>query len=265
MSEQHTPGPWTWNQDRPQQYDLCWLRGPNNEHILTLYGNNKITPDKRLIGAAPDLLSAAKAAHRALLDRIPQSVPNGAEACELLLHAITKAESEQSDMSKLTEGHPLAHVMSEIELRIFQAQERTTQREIAARQAEQEKLLAECEQRLQAFSNRAHYIFGTEAMNLFDFMIDATEQEPEPCAAISYAHCLNRLRVHVREGFNDRYLLDRIAPDHSEVIAIDVLDPQHAAMDERAVVRQENADRLFVELARVHNLLTLNAQVDYTS
>lgn len=263
MNEQHTPGPWTWNQDRPQQYDLCWLRGPNNEHILTLYGNDKITPDKRLIGAAPDLLSAAKAAHRALLDRIPQSVPNGAEACELLLRAITKAESEQSNMTN--QPQTIAHVMSEIELRIFQAQERTTQREIAARQAEQEKLLAECEQRLRAFSNRARFIFGTEVMELFDFMIDATEQEPQPCATISYAHCLNRLRVQSRDGFPDRYLLDRVAPDHSEVIAIEVDNPQHAAMNERAAVQQENGDRLLVELARVHNLLTLNAQVDYTS
>lgn len=168
-------------------------------------------------------------------------------------------------MSKLTEGHPLAHVMSEIELRIFQAQERTTRREIAARQDEQEKLLAECEQRLQAFSDQARFIFGTEAMGLFDFMIDATEQEPQPCATISYAHCLNRLRVQSRDGFPDRYLLDRVAPDCSEVIAIEVDNPQHSAMAERAALRLENADRLFVELARVHNLLTLNVRVAYTS
>lgn len=159
----------------------------------------------------------------------------------------------------------IADVMSEIELRIFQAQERTTQREIAARQAEQEKLLAECEQMLQSFAAQARFIFSHELMELFDFMIDATEQEPQPCATISYAHCLNRLRVQSRDGFHDRYLLDRVAPDHSEVIAIEVENPQHSAMAERAALRLENADRLLVELARVHNLLTLNAQVDYTS
>lgn len=157
----------------------------------------------------------------------------------------------------------IADVLSPIELLIFQAQERTTQRDLAAREAERNRRLAECEKSLQEFAAQARFIFSHEVMELFDFVIDADADAPEPYATISYAHCLNRLRVQYRDQ-QPRYLLDRIAPDHSEVIAIDVDNPQHYALADRADVQQENADRMLVELARVHNLLTLNAQIDYT-
>lgn len=55
------------------------------------YGNGVMTPNKRLMGAAPDLLAAARLAHAALLERLPHSVPGGEEACEALFQAITKA------------------------------------------------------------------------------------------------------------------------------------------------------------------------------
>jgi hypothetical protein len=87
----HTPGPWIWNEGRPVNYDLCWLRGPNGEQILHLYGNGEITPNKALIAAAPDLLEAAKLAHQALLGRWPGTVPGAEEACEALLQALVKA------------------------------------------------------------------------------------------------------------------------------------------------------------------------------
>lgn len=90
MKTAHTPGPWIWNRDRPVKYDLDWLDGVG-KRILTIYSNGEITPDKALIAAAPDLLEAAMMAHRALLERVPGSVPGGEEACDALRVAIIKA------------------------------------------------------------------------------------------------------------------------------------------------------------------------------
>lgn len=93
----HSPGPWRWNENRPAKYDLDWLCDVHGNRILTIYSNGEITPDKALLGAAPDLLAAAKFAHQALLTRIPGSVEGGAAACELLLQAILLAEPITED------------------------------------------------------------------------------------------------------------------------------------------------------------------------
>ena len=93
---QHTPGPWTWNKDRPAKYDLCWLRGPSDERILDLYGNGEITPDKALIAAAPDLLSELEAAIAWIAEFETMNIcaphaPTAAEILPQLRVAIAKA------------------------------------------------------------------------------------------------------------------------------------------------------------------------------
>jgi hypothetical protein len=77
MTTKHTPLPWIWNEGRPANYDLEWLRGPNGERILDIYGNGKMTPDKLLLAAAPDLLAVCEA-----ILEYWESDPSGFAECE---------------------------------------------------------------------------------------------------------------------------------------------------------------------------------------
>lgn len=153
----------------------------------------------------------------------------------------------------------IADVLSPIELLIFQAQERKTQREMKARQAARDALLAECEKQLREFRKFCELAFSAEVMEHFDFVIEPDpDRTVEPYATISYAHCLNRLRL--QNTINGEYavLLDRIKPDYSEVIRVHLINPYACKLQEQPAMQQENADRMLVELARVYNLRTLN-------
>ena len=88
------PAPWTWDVDRPENYDLTWLTDANGRRFYSNYGGGGMTPLKRLWGAAPELLEACKAAHAVLLafEKFGLlAMPHEREALELVRAAIAKA------------------------------------------------------------------------------------------------------------------------------------------------------------------------------
>lgn len=90
MSDRHTPGPWHSEgmfvvDEQHRDIADCYSDGVPQRERGERWAN------AQLIAAAPDLLAAAEQAHKALLDRVPGSVPGGAAACEALLQAIAKA------------------------------------------------------------------------------------------------------------------------------------------------------------------------------
>jgi len=101
MSAEHTPGPWTFDQDSPGRYAIFAKQGPITVQPAMVYG----LPDARLIAAAPDLLAAlqeiAAADEASMLELEAMGIgyvrsPENVRLVELARAAIAKATMPDS-------------------------------------------------------------------------------------------------------------------------------------------------------------------------
>lgn len=90
---EHTPGPWVWNTDRPEKYDLEWLDGSDGTRVFSNYGNGKMTPDLLVACQNIDLLYAEYMALRP--DPNTEAFDRVTQAIRETRAAIAKAKGEQ--------------------------------------------------------------------------------------------------------------------------------------------------------------------------
>lgn len=90
----HATGPWRWWSERPdgarpKHYDLDRLEAADGSVVLTIYSDGRVTPNQRLLAAAPSLLKAWGMVPEDLRERILSTIDSrDAEAID----AIAKAE-----------------------------------------------------------------------------------------------------------------------------------------------------------------------------